>query len=98
MALLNEVLQVWQRVEGGTFAPIGSYWNPRTMAISQLTADGTLPKDGIFVRVDASGTQTLANIATTINNALGTSYTAGSFHTHVSGDVAFEPGRAVTDA
>ena len=34
------------RYNGGQTAPIGSYLNPRTMAIFQQVSDGTLPQDG----------------------------------------------------
>ncbi|GCE17560.1 hypothetical protein [Dictyobacter kobayashii] len=60
--------------------PSGSYLNPRTRAIHQLPAQGVLPEGDTWLRIDRSSTQTLANIATTINNLLGTSYTAASFY------------------
>ena len=75
------------RYNGGQTAPIGSYLNPRTMAIFQQVSDGTLPQDGTWCRVDASGTQTFANIATTLNTLLNTSYTSGSFHAHGNSDL-----------
>lgn len=86
------------RYNGGSVAPIGSYLNPRTLCILQFTSDGTLPQDGTFVRVDPSGTQTFANIATTLNNVLGSSYTAGSFHTCTGGDNVPAPGMMSNDA
>ena len=86
------------RYNGGQTAPIGSYWNLRTMAIVQLTTDGTLPQDGTFCRVDPSGTQTFANIATALNALLGTSYVAGSFHAQSGADVISTPGQASNDA
>ena len=86
------------RYNGGQVAPIGSYLNPRTMCIFQQTADGALPADGTFVRVDASGSQTFANIATTLNNVLGASYTAGSFHAQSGADLSPSPGQASNDA
>ena len=89
---------VYGRYNGGQVAPIGSYLNARTMAIVQFTADGTLPQDGTFVRVDPSGTQTFANIATALNTLLGTSYTAGSFHTGTGSDNISNPGQASNDA
>ena len=88
----------WGRYNGGSVAPIGSYWNLRTMAIQQLTSNGTLGQDGTWCRVDPSGTQTFANIATTINGVLGTTYTSGSFHAQGSGDVLANPGQASNDA
>ena len=86
------------RYNGGQTAPIGSYLNPRTLAIVQLTSDGTLPQDGTFCRVDPSGTQTFANIATSLNALLNTSYTAASFHAQGTGDVIATPGTASNDA
>lgn len=86
------------RYNGGQTAPIGSFLNPRTLAIFQQTADGTLPLDGTWCRVDASGTQTFANIATTLNSALNTAYTSGSFHTQGSPDLLANPGQASDDA
>ena len=86
------------RYNGGATAPIGSYFCARTMAIAQLTSDGTLPQDGTWMRVDASGTQTFANIATTLNTLLNTSYTSGSFHAQGSPDLSPNPGQASNDA
>ncbi len=89
---------VFGRYNGGDTAPIGSYLNPRTMAIKQFTSDGTLPQDGTWCRVDPSGTQTFANIATTLNTLLNTTYTSGSFHTHTSADLTQQPGQMSNDA
>jgi hypothetical protein len=86
------------RYNGGQTAPIGSYLNPRTMAIKQLVADGTLDPDGTWCRVDPSGTQTFANIATALNALLGTSYTAGSFHAATGSDNVSNPGTGGDDA
>ena len=86
------------RYNGGQIAPIGSYLNPRTMAIFQQAADGTLPQDGTWCRVDASGTQTFANIATTLNTLLNTTYTSGSFHAQGSPDLISNPGTGGDDA
>lgn len=88
----------WGRYNGGSIAPIGSYLNLRTLCIFQQASDGNVPADGTFHRVDASGTQTFANIATTVNNVLGTSYTAGSFHACAGGDNETSPGQASNDA
>jgi hypothetical protein len=96
--MLDLLELTYGRYNGGQTAPIGSYLNPRTLAIVQLTSDGTLPQDGTFVRVDPSGTQTFANIATALNALLGTNYTAGSFHTGTSGDNIPNPGSASDDA
>ena len=89
---------VFGRYNGGDTAPIGSYLNPRTMAIKQFTSDGALPQNGTWCRVDPSGTQTFANIATTLNTLLNTTYTSGSFHTHTSADLAQQPGQMSNDA
>ena len=86
------------RYNGGDTAPVGSYLNPRTNSIFQQAADGVLPKAGTWCRVDASGTQTFANIATTLNTLLNTSYTAGSFHAEGSPDLIGNPGTASNDA
>ena len=90
--MLNILELTYGRYNGGQTAPIGSYLNPRTMAIYQLTSDGTLPQDGTWCRVDASGTQTFANIATTLNTLLNTSYTSGSFHAHTNADLLSNSG------
>lgn len=86
------------RWNGNASCPAGSYFNPRTLCIFQTTSDATLPQDGTFVRVDPSGTQTFANIATTLNTLLGTSYTAASFHTCAGGDNVSFPGMMSDDA
>lgn len=86
------------RYNGGATAPIGSYLNPRTLAIFQQTADGVLPQDGTWCRVDASGTQTFATIATTLNTLMNTTYVAGSFHAQGSPDLLANPGQAANDA
>lgn len=96
--MLNQLELAFGRYNGGQIAPIGSYLNPRTLAIQQITADGTLPQDGIWVRVDASGTQTFANIATSVNSILGSSYNASSFHAHTAGDLLANPGQGANDA
>lgn len=96
--MLDLLELTYGRWNGGQTAPIGSYLNPRTNAIAQLTSDGSLPQDGTWVRVDASGTQTFANIATTLNNLLNTSYTSGSFHAQGSPDLLANPGTASNDA
>lgn len=88
----------WGRYNSNQVAPAGSYLNLRTLCIFQQASDGALPGDGTFHRVDASGTQTFANIATTVNGVLGTSYTAGSFHACAGGDAAQQVGQAADDA
>ena len=96
--MLDLLELTYGRFNGGQTAPTGSYLNPRTLAIVQLTVDGALPQDGTFCRVDPSGTQTFANIATTLNTLLGTTYTAASFHTQGGGDVIANPGVGSNDA
>ncbi|HZU69961.1 MAG TPA: hypothetical protein VFA09_22010 [Ktedonobacteraceae bacterium] len=88
----------WGRYNSGQIAPAGSYLNLRTLCIFQQASDGTMPADGTFFRVDPSGTQTFANIATTVNSVLGTSYTAASFHACAGGDNETSPGQASDDA
>jgi len=89
----------FNRYNGGQTAPAGSYLNPRTMAIYQLNGvDGALPQDGTWCRVDPSGAQTFANIATTLNTLLNTTYTSGSFHAHGSSDLISNPGTGSDDA
>jgi hypothetical protein len=96
--MLDLLELTYGRWNGGQTAPVGSYLNPRTLAITQLTTDGVLPLDGTWVRVDPSGTQTFANIATTLNSLLNTSYTAGSFHAQSGADLSPSPGQASNDA
>lgn len=96
--MLDQLELAFGRYNGGQIAPIGSYLNPRTLAIQQLTADGTLALDGTWVRVDASGTQTLANIASNVNAVLGSSYSAGSFHVQSGADLVVNPGQSSNDA
>jgi hypothetical protein len=88
----------WGRYNSNQVAPIGSYLNLRTLCIFQQTSDGNVPADGTFFRVDASGSQTFANIATTVNAVLGTSYTSGSFHACAGGDNSSSAGQAANDA
>ncbi len=96
--MLDILELTYGRYNGGQTAPIGSYLNPRTLAIVQLSTDGTLPNDGTFCRVDSSATQTFTNIATALNTLLGTAYTAASFHAQGGGDVIANPGVGSNDA
>ncbi len=96
--MLDLLELTYGRYNGGATAPIGSYLNPRTLAIFQQTSDGTLPQDGTWVRVDPSGSQTYGNIATALNTLLNTSYTSGSFHAQGSPDLLANPGQASNDA
>ncbi len=86
------------RYNGGQTVPAGSYFNPRTFCIAQFTTDGVLPPDGIFVRVDGSGTQTFAAIATSLNALLNTTYTAASFHACGANDSIANTGTMANDA
>ena len=88
----------WGRYNSNQVAPIGSYLDLRTLDIFQQASDGNVPPDGTYFRVDPSGSQTFANIATTVNGVLGTSYTAGSFHARASGDAATSAGQGANDA
>lgn len=96
--MLDVLELTYGRYNGGQIVPAGSYFNPRTLCIFQTASDTTLPQDGTFCRVDASPTQTFANIATTLNLLLGSSYTAASFHACNSGDAIFAPGSMSNDA
>ena len=96
--MLDILELTYGRYNGGQTTPIGSYLNPRTLAIVQQTSDGALPQDGTFCRVDPSGTQTFANIATNLNALLGTSYTAASFHAGTGSDKTPTPGTGSDDA
>lgn len=96
--MLDLLELTYGRYNGGQTAPIGSYLNPRTMCIFQQTADGALPQDGTFVRVDPSGSQTFANIATSLNTLLNTAYTAGSFHGCSGSDNSPAPGTMSNDS
>lgn len=86
------------RYNGGSVVPVGSYLNPRTFCVFQTTSDASLPLDGTFCRVDSSGTQTFANIATALNNLLGTSLSAASFHACAGADAAPSAGTGSDDA
>jgi len=96
--MLDLLELTYGRYNGGQTAPIGTYLNPRTMAIQQLTSDGTLALDGTWCRVDPSGTQTYANVATTLNALLGTTWTSASFHAQGSSDLISNPGQITNDA
>ena len=96
--MLDMLELTYGRYNGGQTVPAGSYLNPRTLCILQSTSDVALPQDGTFCRVDASGTQTFATIATSLNTLLGTSYTSGSFHACSGGDNIASPGMMTNDA
>ena len=88
----------WGRYNGGQNAPIGTFVNLRTMEYYQQASDGTLPLDGTFYPISTSATLTAAQVATAVNNVLGTGYSAGNFHAHSAGDVSANPGQASNDA
>jgi len=96
--MLDLLELTYGRYNGGQTAPIGSYLCPRTMAIFQQSSDGVLPQDGTWVRVDPSGSQSLANIATTLNALLNTTYTASSLHIQTNADLSSSPGTGSNDA
>jgi len=96
--MLDLLELTYGRYNSGQVAPIGTYLCPRTLAIVQLAADGALPSDGTFCRVDPSASQTFANIATNLNTLLGTTYTGASFHAQAVGDIISTPGSASNDA
>jgi len=86
---MTDMLELtYGRFRGGQAAPVGTYLNPHTLDIIQLTTDGTLPGGGIFVRVDPSATQEYKTIAETLNTILGTAYNAGSFHNYALGEAS----------
>ena len=89
---------LWNRYNGGQQAPIGTYVNFRTLEYYQQASDGVLPQDGTFCLLSTTATLTATQIATAVNNGLGTSYSAGNFHAHAGGDVSSAPGQASTDA
>ena len=99
MSLVEEAIQnAGARYNGGTNAPIGSYWNPRQNAIAQNTVDAVLPLDGIWIPITTSGASTLSQCATAINAlVVGLGYTAANLHLQGAGDLAFTPGQATND-
>jgi len=92
MALFNEACQAFEKLMGGQNAPIGTYWNPRTMCYYQLAADGVLPAAGAWFAVTTSGTSTATQITTAVNAGMGTSYTNASFHAESGTDLLTYPG------
>ena len=86
------------RYNGGQISPIGTYLNFRTLAYYQSTTDSTLPQAGTWILISTNATLTAAQIATTVNNGLSTSYTAGSFHAYTSADNISTPGQMSDDA
>ncbi len=99
MSLVEELIQnSGSRLVGGQNAPAGSFFNPRTNAIFQQASDGVLPASGIWIPITTSGTSTLAQCATAINNLVsGLNYTSGNLHTYTSADLASSPGQNTND-
>ncbi len=100
MSLVEEAIQAaGVRYNGGVNAPIGSFWNPRTNAIAQNTADAVLPASGIWIPITTSGSSTLSQCATAINALVsGLGYTSANLHTYTSADLAYTQGQAANDA
>jgi ABC-type Mn2+/Zn2+ transport system permease subunit len=88
---------VWGRLTGGAQAPIGTFVNVRTMTYFQQSSDGVLPVAGWWYQVGTSATLTAAQIATAVNNALGTAYTAGNFSAYTSASAMPYPGTGCSD-
>ncbi len=85
---------------GGANAPIGTFWNVRTMAYFQQASDGALPADGnIWIMVSTNGSLSTSALATAVNLLVaGAAYTSGSFHSRTSADNAQVPGTGADDA
>lgn len=96
--MLDQLEFLYGRYNGGTTVAAGTYLNPRTLCLFQTTIDAALPLDGTFCRVDPSGSQTFTNVASNLNAALGSAYTAASFHSCAGGDGAVSPGAGSDDA
>ncbi|QBD76179.1 hypothetical protein EPA93_09220 [Ktedonosporobacter rubrisoli] len=73
--MLDAAELAFGRYNGGQNAPIGSYWNPRTMAVFQQTADGVLPQSGTWIPITTSGSSSMNQVAAALNTVLNTSYT-----------------------
>ena len=87
------------RYNGNQMAPVGTYWLPRTNAYQQQASDAVLPQAGTWIMLSSTSTLTTTQIANQINAALGTAYTAGSFHAYSGGsDAIAYPGTSVNDA
>jgi hypothetical protein len=83
---------------GGQQAPIGTFWDPRTMAYFQQGSDGALPADGTWILISTNNSLSASQIATAINGVLSTSYTSGSFHSRTGTDAATSQGTGADDA
>lgn len=99
MAIVEELIQnAGMRYSGGTNAPVGSYFNPRTNAVFQQSVDGILPLDGIWIPLTTSGASSLAQCATIINALVqGLGYTAANLHLQTASDLAQVPGQSTND-
>lgn len=96
--MMNLAELIWGRFNSGNAAPAGSYVNFRTMAVFQQAADGNVPAAGTWCRVDSNSGATFTSLATTINTALGTSFTSGNLHSYSAVDNVTSPGQMTNDA
>lgn len=97
--MLDALELAFSRFNGNMVAPIGTYFNARTMSYYQQSSDGTLPQAGTWVLVSTNASMTAAQLATAINSVLSTSYTAASFHSYSAGSDAIPyPGQMSDDA
>jgi hypothetical protein len=96
--MMNQAELLWGRFNSSNPAPIGSYVNFRTMAVFQQATDGNVPAAGTWCRVDPNNAATLASLATTINTALGTSFTSSNLHSYSAVDNVTSPGQMTNDA
>jgi ABC-type Mn2+/Zn2+ transport system permease subunit len=87
----------WGRLTGGAQAPSGTFLNLRTMTYFQQTGDGALPVAGWWYFLSTSATLTAAQIATAVNNALGTAYTASNFSAYSVANAMPYPGTGCSD-
>ncbi|GHO47988.1 hypothetical protein [Ktedonospora formicarum] len=83
--MLNAMELAFGRFGSTQSSPIGTYVNMRTLAYYQQASDGVLPSAGIWHLVSTNASLPIATLASTINTALGSAYTAASFHAYSSG-------------
>lgn len=88
----------WGRLTGGAQAPAGTFVNFRTMTYFQQASDGALPVAGWWHQISTSATLTTAQIASAVNTALSTSYSAGNFTLYAGGNAMPYPGTGSSDA
>ena len=100
MSFMSELEQnAGVRYAGGQNAPIGSFFCPRTNAVFQQAADGTLPAGDWWYPITTSGSSTLAACATAINGLVsGLAYTAANLHVRSGGDAPQVAGTGANDA